>query len=145
DTAHKILATFGITRPSREYERWVKDEGFDEGDFPAVLYESEYIFILDWRSSLPDELERVVIGLNNLGVALSADASDDGETVSVTFDGRITHISFSPSDQLTSWLAVIHALQSIVPANIEFRESVNNGMSDESVYAVLPKDEWHDL
>src|SRR4051812_38439061 len=133
DTAHKILATFGITKPSGEYQRWVKDEGFDEADFPSVLYESEYIFNLDWRSSLPDELERVVAGLNNLGVAISADASNDEETLSVTFDSRVTTLSFSPDDQLTSWRAVIQALQAIVPANIEFRESVNNGQSDEDV------------
>jgi hypothetical protein len=37
ETAHKILATFGITSPTRAYERWVKDDGFDVKDFDEVL------------------------------------------------------------------------------------------------------------
>ena len=145
DTAHKILAAFGITKPSRKYERWVKDEGFEVDDFESVLIESKFLFVLDWRACLADELERIVTALTKLGVVVHAFPSDDGQSASVTIDGASSRVSYSPNDEQTSWLAVICALQSMVPANIEFRESVDNGGSDTDVYAVLPSDEWRDL
>ncbi len=145
DTAHKILATFGITKPSREYERWVKDSGFDVDDFPSVLNESEYIFVLDWRACLTDELERIATALGKLGITVFVDPLENGQTASVTINERLVELSYSPNDAQTSWLTVINAIQSIVPSNIEFRESVNNGDSDTDVYSVLPEDEWHDL
>lgn len=59
DAAHKILAGFGITQPTRAYERWVKKDGFDLGDFHEVLFESPFVFIIDWRAWLREELETV--------------------------------------------------------------------------------------
>jgi hypothetical protein len=145
ETAHKILAAFGITKPSREYERWVKAEGFDPDDLRSVLIQSDYIFVLDWRGCLADELERMVTALRLLGVEANAQPSDDGQTASVAIGDQSVQLSYSPNNQETSWLAVVCGLQSIVPANIEFRESFNNGDSDTDVYSVLPSDEWHDL
>ena len=145
DIAHKVLATFGITKPSREYERWVKDDGFDIDDFPSVLFQSGYIFVLDWRGCLADELERIAAALSKLGVKIHTDFSHDGERATVSIDDRSVELSYSPNDQQASWLGAISNLQSIVPASIQFRESVNNGESDTDVYSVLPCNEWHEL
>lgn len=38
DVAHRFLATFGITKPTKAYERWVKPNGFDLDDFHTVLF-----------------------------------------------------------------------------------------------------------
>lgn len=145
DTAHTILATFGITKPTREYQRWVKDDGFKLDDFLSVLFESEYVFVLDWRGCLADELEWMAVALRKLGVAVYTDSSEDGATAAVTIGVRAVALSYTPNDPQTGWLAVISGLQSIVPANIEFRESVDNGNSDTAMYAVLPCDEWQEL
>jgi hypothetical protein len=145
DTAHRILATFGITKPSREYERWLKDEGFDIDDFPSVLFKSEYVFVLDWRASLSDELEPIATALEKLGVSAQIHSSDEGDTASISIAERSLSLTYSPNDEHTSWLAVVRSVQSILPANIEFRESCDNGNSDTDVYAVLPRDEWDDL
>jgi hypothetical protein len=126
DTAHRILATFGITKPSREYERWLKDEGFDIDDFPSVLFKSEYVFVLDWRASLSDELEPIATALEKLGVSAQIHSSDEGDTASISIAERSLSLTYSPNDEHTSWLA-------------------DNGNSDTDVYAVLPRDEWDDL
>jgi hypothetical protein len=146
DEAHTILVSFGITQSSPEYERWVKADGFEEDDFISILSESKYLFILDWRGCLAEELENMTTTLNSLGAALQVESSsDEGDTASVTLEGKSVQLSYAPNEEQTSWLTVIQGLQAILPANLEFRESVHNGDSDTDVYAVLPKKEWDEL
>lgn len=70
ETAHRFLAMFGISQPTRQYERWVKEDGFDFADFPDVLGESPFIISVDWRAALSDELPLIADTLAKLDVEL---------------------------------------------------------------------------
>jgi len=144
ESAHKILATFGITRPTRAYERWVKDDGFDVRDFPDVLFESPYVFVLDWQAWLQEELERIVKTLALLQVALTLDLNEDGESGHVVCESRGVAVG-SGTNESDGFDALFVALQSVMPPLIEFRGSPGNRDGDTFVYAVLPRDEWQDL
>ena len=146
DIAHLILGTFGITKPTRAYERWVKDDGFDADDFGDFLGESAYIIAFDWRGAIHEDLKYVRDALSKLNVSIVLTFEDtDAPTGSVECNGKKTTVQYAPNDDATSWLSVIRAIQGIMPSHIEFRESVENGGSDTDVYAVLPVDEWEDL
>jgi hypothetical protein len=144
DTAHQILATFGITSPTKAYERWVKDNGFDIKDFDSVLYESPYIFIIDWRDCLQEVLEDAAKSLGLLGVGLQLEFDEQGETGFVSCEGRRERVSYRPSDD-SHLDEVFRSIQRVVPVNIEFRASNYNEGSDTRLYALLPRDEWHEL
>lgn len=144
EIAHKILATFGITSPTRAYERWVKNDGFDLKDFDEVLYESPFIFIVDWRACLQDELETIRDSLARLDVHLDLELDSDGESGHVVAYGQRHAIAYHPNDD-SDFDNVMRKLQTVVPDNIEFRASPHNGESDTALYAVLPQDEWADL
>ena len=84
--------------------------------------------------------------LNSLGAAMQVESSsDEGDMALVTIEEKSVQLSYAPNEEQTSWLTVIQGLQSVLPANLEFRESVHNGDSDTDVYAVLPKKEWDEL
>ena len=120
--AHHILASFGITQPTKAYERWVKEDGFDLKDFDSVLGEIPFIFIIDWRSSLEEELKIISQKLNRLGVSLQVELDEDGDSgfVSCGSDRRAA-VSYGPGDD--DFDDVFRALQSLVPGDIEFRAS----------------------
>lgn len=99
ETAHQILATFGITRPTRAYERWVKEDGFDLKDFDEVLFESPYIFVIDWRCYLHDELETIIRALARLDVQIRLDLDEEGESgFVVSPDGKRARVAYRPID-----------------------------------------------
>jgi len=144
DTAHAILATFGITRPTKAYERWVKAYGFDVRDFGDVLFESPFIFAIDWRAWLQEELETIKMTLSQLGVNLGIDLDEEGEDGFVECEGRRAPVRYRPNDE-SDLDDVLCAIQSVVPGSVQFRASPFNEGSDTSEYAVLPRDEWQDL
>jgi len=144
ETAHRLLATFGITEPTKAYERWIKDDGFDFQDFPAVLADSPYIFVVDWRAALEDELALIAQGLAKLDAVLEHQIEPETSRGTVTCDAQTRPVKFVPSDG-DDFTAVIFALQSIVPRRIEFRASPLNGEMDQWEFAVLPSDEWAEL
>lgn len=145
ETAHKILATFGITRPTRAYERWMKEDGFVLKDFDAVLFESPFIFVIDWRCYLRDELGRIIEALARLDVQIRLDLNEEGESGFVASpDGKRAGVAYRPVDG-PDFDEVIQALQEVVPEHIEFRADPGNHDCDTWNYAVLPRDEWADL
>jgi hypothetical protein len=144
DAAHKFLGTFGITKSTKEYERWRHDDGFDLDDFSSVLGDSPYKFIVDWRAYLPDELGYITKALGLLGVQLHWTENPDLPEIPVTCEGRTAVVKYVPNDH-DDFTDVIQGFQSIVPSNIEFRASPHNGDSDTWVFAVLPRDEWAEL
>jgi hypothetical protein len=145
EVAHQILATFGISKPTRAYERWVKPDGFDLRDFDSVLFESPFIFVIDWRDALDEVLDRVVQALSELNVDLVIDLDEDGESGFLgSGPTRRAPVAYRPSDD-SGLESVFRSLQSVVPDTVEFRESTDNEGSDTSVFAVLPRDEWQDL
>ena len=143
DVAHKVLATFGITQPTRIYERWVKLDGFDLKDFGEVLFESPFIFVTDWRAWLQEELETIAEALSTIGVRLETEFDEDGESGFVSCEQRRADVAYRPNDGNLD--RVFRTLQSIVPDHIEFRASPDNSGSDTAVYAVLPLEEWGEL
>ena len=143
EAANKILGTFGV-KESRKYERWLKEYGFDLKDFDSVLFESPFIFIIDWRASLEEELERVVDALGQLDVQLELELDEDGDSGFVVCGDKRAKVAYRPNDT-ESFDPVFRALQSVVPTNIEFQSSPLSEGSDTYVYAVLPADEWADL
>jgi len=142
--AQQILATFGVTKATPQYERWVTDDGFRVADFGDVWFESPFVFIIDWRAWMQEELESIAGSLEKLDVELQLDLNDEGETGEVVCCGRRAPVSYRPVDE-GSFDEVIQSVQAVMPANIEFRASPSNGGSDTGVYAVLPRDEWADL
>jgi len=144
EAAQTILATFGITRPTKAYERWVKTDGFDVRDFNSVLFESKFIFVVDWRASLDEELANVASTLSELGVQLQCDLDEEGEAGYVACEGRRTPVKYRPNDE-DRLDEVFCAIQSVVPKHIEFRGSPLSEGSDTALFAVLPRDEWADL
>lgn len=145
ETAHQFLATFGITKPTRAYERWVKEDGFDSQDFGEVLADSPFIFIIDWRASLGEELETIRDSLDQLGTKLEMDLEDDVDSGVVVCNGRNAKVHYLPNDENPDFDEVIRAIQEVMPSNIEFRSAPTNSGGDTWVYAVLPRDEWQDL
>lgn len=85
---HQFLATFGITKPSKSYERWVKADGFDSADFPDVIGESEFIFRVDWKAALPDELPLIADALAKLDVELTFNVEANEGNGFVACNGR---------------------------------------------------------
>jgi hypothetical protein len=143
DAAHKILATFGITSPTKAYERWVKDDGFDLKDFDVVWSRNPYTFIIDWKCELEEELANIAQALKLLGVDLEYELSDDGETGHVSCGGNRAAIAYPPSSG--EWERFIDPIQAVIPASIQFRASPHNDGNDTGVFAVLPVEEWRDL
>jgi hypothetical protein len=144
ETAHRFLAAFGITRPTKDYDRWVKEDGFDLGDFPTVLSDSPFIFIIDWRANMADELPRIVEGLAKLGVSLKIEVDEVSSTAFIGTGEEKVLVKYVPSDE-DDFTDTIVAVQTIVPPTIEFRKSPYNGQMDSWNFAVLPRDEWEDL
>src|SRR5262249_1558407 len=139
-----ILATFGITQPTKAYERWVREDGFDLKDFDFVLFESPFIFTIDWRASLDEELETIANALERMGVSLRAEIDDEG-TAGFVSCGSDYGVAVSYGPGIDDFDSVFHALQSVVPPDIEFRTSPRNEGSYTWVYAVLSREEWADL
>ena len=126
DTAHQFLATFGITKPSREYERWVKEDGFDLKDFSDVLFESPYVFTVDWRACLQHEVEVIARVLALLNVQLATEFDEDGDSGSVRCgSANWAAVAYRPVDA-SKFDDVVRAIQSVVPAGIEFRADATN-------------------
>ncbi len=144
EVAHQFLATFGITKPTKSYDRSLKDDGFDPAEFRDVVGESEFIFRVDWKAALSDELPLIADTLAKLNVdlKLSLEANEDNGFVSC--NGREAKVKYTPSDE-EDFTEVMAAIQSIVPENIEFRAAPGNSRSDTWEFAVLPRDEWADL
>jgi hypothetical protein len=145
ETAHTILATFGIAKPTRAYERWVKPDGFDVRDFSDVLFESPFVFIVDWRAWLNDELETISNALARLGQPLRRELDEEGNYgFAVGADGRRAAVKYVPNEK-DEFDSVVRAVQAVVSPSIEFRASPGNRGSDTWIYGVLPNDEWMEL
>jgi hypothetical protein len=142
--AHKILATFGITRPTRAYERWVKEDGFNLRDFSDVLFESPYVFVIDWKAWLGEELETISKVVESLGEPLRVELDEDGDSGFVICDDRRKAVKYRTSDA-DNFNNVIQAVQSVVSSKIEFRADPDNHDGDTFNYSVLPREEWDEL
>lgn len=144
EIAHQILATFGINQPTPLYERRVKPGGFQAEDLREVLRESRFVFTIDWRAALPEELPPISAALGELGAQLRIEVpadADEGYIACGTNRQPAQYVA-SKNDDFRN---VIVAIQRVLPASIEFRESVDNGQSDTWTFAVLLRDEWRQL
>lgn len=148
DQAEHILATFGITRPTPAYERWVKPDGFDLKDFDSVLFDSPLVVGVDWREPLGPALEAVKMALDRLGVSLRivprVDPAKLGEAAVLSCGGGPEAV-VSHGREDDNLDGVVRGIQSVVPPELEFRAWSGNAGRDSWAYAVLPRDEWADL
>jgi len=128
--ANQILPIFGITEPSGLYDRRVKPDGFEPDDFFNVLCdESRFVFGIDWRAALPDELGPIAAALEELGAKILIDVASDANDGFVSFNGKTRAVKYVPTDR-DDFADVIAAIQSIIPKSIEFRAAVGNSGND---------------
>ena len=147
DTANQILATFGITKPSAVYERRLRPDGFRLIDFNDVLFESRFVFIMDWRGELDEFVATVLPALGEMGCELTYEPEGDDGAVSgilISTDSRIAAIRYVPTEG-GDFDEVIRAFARLCPETIEFRQTPGNKESDTWVYAALSRDEWREL
>ena len=144
DIAHQILATFGITKPTPAYTRLMRGDGVMLNDFDEILFGSPFVFTIDWRSSLHDELPSIVDAMNKIDInaSLSLDG-DDGTDATITSDSD-TQLHYAASEN-ADFTDVIRSLQSVVSPTASFRISPSNVGSDTWIFALLPNDEWAEL
>lgn len=144
DAAHACLVVFGITKRTREYDRWVKDDGFDLDDFLQVLVDSPYLCCLDWRCDLADELPEFAEGLAGLGIDLQFEFFEQGNSGRVACGGNMGAFSLSASDE-HELDATMRTIQRVIPAGFEIRAQLGNEDMDQATYAILSKDAWAEL
>lgn len=143
--ANQVLATFGITEPSPLYDRRAKDNALTVADIHEILTaESPFVFGVDWRAALPDELPYIADALHQLGVPISLDIEEDADEGLIACHGHREHVKFVPATGV-DFTQIIYALMKIVPPAIEFRASPANGTNDGWEFAVLLGDEWSAL
>jgi hypothetical protein len=144
DDAHEILSVFGIGPSSRGYQRWRRDDGFRHVDFEDVLGESRSVLSVDWRECLADAVDTIIDQLEQLGVEASADpGSDDNERV-FQADGQSARIKFAPADD-DDFDRVIEAINRLIAHTAQYRKFRSCEGSDGWSYAVLKKEDWHEL
>lgn len=145
DVVNQLLPNFGITSPSSLYERRVRDNGFKFDDILELIEESPFVYTIDWRACLNDELEVISSSLSKLGVELSFELNEDGNCGRVWVDDMVSPISYSPDVDNGSFDSAMFVLQSVLPERFEIRASVYNGGNDSNCYAILPEDYWQEV
>jgi hypothetical protein len=142
DIANQMLATFGITEPTDLYDRRAKPGGFAADDLHEVLAsESRFIFLVDWRAALPEELVPIIAALKELGVEVQSEVAEDADDGWIECSGNREWVKYVPNDN-DDFAKVIVSLQRIIPAAVEFRESPHNSGSDTWEFAALLREEW---
>ena len=145
DVAHQVLATFGINESTPLYDRRVRADGFRVDDLHEILdSESRFIFIVDWRAALPEELKPIATAVKDLGADLKIDVDPDADDGWVECGGKRESVKYVPSDQ-DDFTDVIRALQKVLPTAIEFREGITFRGSDTWEFAALLREEWSAL
>jgi hypothetical protein len=143
--AHEILAIFGVTEPTAVYERRVKDDGIDrDGLWDVVTDGSRFVFIIDWRATLPEELSLIAPALAELGAELAVDVPGDADDGWVSCEDRCAAVKYRAADK-DDFTDVIRALQRVVPPAIEFRAWPDNADNDAWTFAALLREEWAKL
>lgn len=145
DIAHQILPNFGITKPSSLYERRVRPNGFKADDLIEVLEEGPYIFSIDWRAWLGDELEHIASAISSLGVTLNYALDKSGSMGTISVGDSIHDVSYDPDRDEGNFDRIISAIAAVLPDNIEIRSSVYNGENDTNMYAILTEDYWAEV
>jgi len=141
--AHKVLATFGISKPTKTYERWVKDYGFDLDDFEEVLNESNFIYWFDWRGELSTFLEYLKNILNEFEIDTSYTMDYSSTLQKGTFSSGVNVVEVEYNASEENFIEnVVKKIQKILSEKIEIRQSTNNEGVDTWGVAILTQDEW---
>jgi hypothetical protein len=145
ESANQILEIFGITKPSRLYARRLQPAGFRLWDFVDVVYESRFIFAMDWRGVLDEFVDEVLPVVAELGIRLEYQPdNEEGTRGTITAsEGRTEHVRYIPNEG-DDFDEVIRSLQRLCGGEVEFRHADNAG-SDTWVYAVLLRCQWKKL
>ena len=145
DVAERVLAVFGIDAPTPLYERRATAGGITlDGLHEVLASDSPFVFIIDWRAELFEELELIAAALAGLGVALRVDFPDDDAGKGwVECDGNRRALKYVPRDG-DDFTDVIVAVQQLMPPAVEFRAG-GDGQGDGWEFAVLRREEWSAL
>jgi hypothetical protein len=149
DVAHDVLIAFGLKTRTHRYARWVRDEdtpgaGFDLDDFSEVLFDSPFVFIIDWKDWLQDKLEEIASLLKELEIELELHLDPEGDSGFVSCGSDLAPVAYLPRTY-PHFDHVIRAVQGVIPSDIEFRVLPESHQSDTWVYAVLPRARWIEL
>ena len=145
DVVHEILAIFGIDEPTPLYERRVKSDGFDhDGLWDVITDASPFVFIIDWRAALPEELTPIAKAVGGLGATLVVDVPAGADDGWISCDDRCAPVKYRASDK-DDFTDVIRAVQRVVPPAIEFRAFPDNADNDGWTFAALLREEWAKL
>jgi hypothetical protein len=145
EVVNQLLPNFGITKPSSLYERRVRGNNFKTDDVLELIEESSYVYNIDWRAWLKDELEHISTSLIKLEVELSYELNEEGSSGNITVGEKSATISYSPDVDSGSFDDAMAAIESALPQSFEIRESIYNGSNDSNCYAILPKDHWYEI
>ena len=141
-SAQELLVQFGITRASAAYDRALKPSGFRLDDLADLICsESLTVFLIDWRAEVLDELQNIRKALLKFGVRLEVEANGLASTVVVRSGERQARADYE-SGTIGVFDPIIEALAEVVDDALEFRHGCDNGGSDTSMYAVLPRSHW---
>ena len=141
EVANQFWAIFSV--PLAEIDRADISSGMSFKEFDKILFSSPFIFVIDWRAELSEELQIIAAALKRLDVTLNCEYGVDGDTAILSCEERIgVHVSYRPNDDEGSFHNVINELQRLVPEHIEFREYRPANGSDTNVFAVLPEKAW---
>src|SRR5213079_3423272 len=93
DVAHQVLGTFGIDEQTPLYERRIKPDGFMLDDLHEILAsESRFVFIVDWRAALPEELAPIALAVSELGADVKVEVPEDADAGWVQCGGNREHV-----------------------------------------------------
>jgi len=145
DVAERVLAVFGIAGPTPLFERRATADGMTSDGLHEVLAsDSRFVFVIDWRAELFEELELIAAALAGLGVVLRVDFPDDEACKGwVECDGNRRALKYVPRDG-DDFTDVIVAVQQLMPPAVEFRAG-GDGQGDGWEFAVLRREEWSAL
>lgn len=145
EVVNQLLPNFGITKPSSLYERRIRGDNFKADDVLELIEESPYVYKIDWRAWLRDELEHISSSLIRQGVDLSYELNEKGDSGNITIGDKVATISYSPDADDGSFDAAMAAIESVLPQGFEVRASIYNGGNDSNCYAILPRDHWREV
>jgi hypothetical protein len=142
-TAQEILAAFGISGPSPEYERWVRDDGFRPIDLVDVLSPSQRKITIDWRDALENVFIDLTRAFESHGLETSSDSTfvDEGRRETGVFRLGSHAIEFARTREgIVDFTQKLRELEIATSGALAFR--LKDTGSDTVVLALLPREDW---
>jgi hypothetical protein len=138
-----LLRALGGRNPERRYGSRARERGFDPETLGDALADCRFVFVIDWRAGLDEELEFITDALAGLGTDLRYELDADGDRGWIATDTSREEVEYYPDRSDLDDL--FRALQQVVPPDLEFRAAPDNKSCDTGIYAVLRRSDWNRL